>query len=206
MTQLTGTECALVAVPIVRGRRKVKVERKDGTVEERDAADVVAALIEQQGLYAALREGVLPLEVQARRAAGLPDLCATCGGALSMSRNAIRCRSCRYTDPSQWTCRTCAKRKTASAITTEQRRANARTALSAMTPEQLRERALKANAARTPDQRQAASRKAHETITPERRRELSIKAQASITPEQRRANGRKGALAREARRATKAST
>lgn len=168
-------ERAVKTIPIVRGRRKVKVAGADGTVREVDAADVLASLIEREGLETVVREGVLPIEIQRRRASGLPDLCANCGSPLGMS---ARAREKRGNCPDRWKCRRCAR-------TPEQRSAGARKRSAAMTPEQRSAAARKANASRTPEQRRAVAAMCHNAMTPEQRSARSRKSVASVTPERR---------------------
>lgn len=183
---------AIIAVPVVRGRRKVKIERADGTVDERDAADVVAALVERQGLEAAVREGALPIEIQRRRAAGLPDLCATCGKALGMSRRVVQMRT---PDPSSWACASCSARAAHARLTPEQRSEKSRKSYASKTPEQRSELARKGGASKTPEQRSELARKCRKALaalTPEQRSEISRKSYAALTPEQRSNLARKG--------------
>lgn len=174
-------ERAVKTVPIVRGRRKVKVAGADGTVREVDAADVLASLIERQGLETVVREGVLPVEIQRRRAQGLPDLCASCGKELSMCASSLKRRgNC----PERWACVGCNIRKAKALMTPEERSAATRKRLETLTPERRSAARRKGVESMTPEQRSSASRKANARRTTEQKSAAGRKAKASMTPEQ----------------------
>ena len=203
-------ERAIKTIPVVRGRRKVKVVAADGSVREADAADVLASLIEREGLETVVREGVLPVEIQRRRAAGLPDLCVTCGVDLPMGRTAAYKRTLK--DHSRWTCKPCTARHVIASRTPEQRREAARKAAASMTPEQRSAAMRKAWHSQSDESRAAFAARGREFMkserflqmkakrdserTPEQFSERSRKSSASQTSEQRAERGRKAAATR----------
>ena len=85
-----------------RGARPIKVVCADGSIREATSADLLASLAKAHEIDSVLRPGALPREILNRRANGLPDLCATCGAELSMSKASRQRR--RHVPFDRWRC------------------------------------------------------------------------------------------------------
>ena len=148
--------------------------------------------------------------VYERRKQGIPDCCADCRMALSMSRPAVRFRN-RKTIP-DFKCKICAALKFLSKFqatrTPEQRSEAMSRANASRTSEQRSEIARRArraagsgNASKTTEQRSEAASRANASRTPEQRSEAARRANASRTPEQRSEIVRKAHATRRAKAA-----